>query len=197
MHLTLVRHGETKENVLGITQGHAPGTLTEQGYEQIHNVAQRLCGREFDASYSSDLLRCTETARIINEMMPELHFIYTPRIREMGRGVFQGIKHDEVPWDSLEGTWLTRKPEGGESIEEYYQRGDEFLKELYSKHAGQKILLVTHGGFIRLAYALATQHPLEKLDEIYNKLHVKNTAISEIHFSDKGGEIISWDKVDV
>ena len=42
MKLTLIRHGETEENVQGIIQGQMPGHLTEKGKRQAQEVAEDL-----------------------------------------------------------------------------------------------------------------------------------------------------------
>ena len=42
MNLIITRHGETKENKLGIIQGHLPGKLSRKGIKQVKKVALRL-----------------------------------------------------------------------------------------------------------------------------------------------------------
>ena len=79
--LYLVRHGETKENVANILQGHMPGELTERGIEQARQLCKKLQSVRFDALVCSDLKRCVDTAAILNEphgLTPE----YTPLLRE-------------------------------------------------------------------------------------------------------------------
>ena len=57
--LTLVRHGETEENVSGILQGRMPGTLTEKGWRQIAALRDTLAAQPtpFDLMLTSPLLR--------------------------------------------------------------------------------------------------------------------------------------------
>lgn len=196
MHLVLVRHGETEENVQSISQGHTHGTLTELGYEQIHDVANRLKGRTFHAAYTSDLKRCTETARIIGANFPELFFTTTEKARERNNGAFQGMYHKDIQWDSIEGTWFTRRPPGGESIQDLHQRAQRLINELREKHNGETILLVTHGGLIRIIYAIAQNKNEEELGDILQNTIVQNTSISEIKFSPDKNEIICWNSLE-
>lgn len=196
MHLVLVRHGETEENVQSISQGHTHGTLTELGYEQIHDVANRLKGRTFHAAYTSDLKRCTETARIIGANFPELIFTTTEKARERNNGAFQGMYHKDIQWDSIEGTWFTRRPPGGESIQDLHQRAQRLINELREKHNGETVLLVTHGGLIRIIYAIAQNKNEEELGDILQNTIVQNTSISEIKFSPDKNEIICWNSLE-
>lgn len=195
MHLVLIRHGETEENVKGISQGHTHGTLTERGYEQIRDVAKRLKGRAFDAAYTSDLNRCLETSRIIGEEFPDLIITPIEKARERNNGEFQGMYYKDIPWDSTEGTWFTRRPPGGESIQDLHERAQNLVEELREKHDGETILLVTHGGLIRVIYAIAQNKSEEELGEILKNSIVENTSISEIVFAPNKNEIIRWNQI--
>ncbi len=196
MHLVLVRHGETEENVQSISQGHTHGTLTKRGYEQIHDVAKRLKGRAFHAAYTSDLRRCTETARIIGANFPELIFTTTEKARERNNGAFQGMYHKNIQWDAVEGSWFTRRPPGGESIQDLHQRAQNLINELKEKHKGETVLLVTHGGLIRIIYAIAQNKIEEELGDILQNTIVQNTSISEIKFSPDQNKIICWNSLE-
>lgn len=196
MHLVLVRHGETEENVRSISQGHMHGTITERGYEQIKNVAKRLCGRQFNAAYTSDLKRCTETSRIIGANFPDLIFTTTEQARERNNGKFQGMYHKDIQWDSIEGTWFTRRPPDGESIQDLRNRAQNLINELREKHDGETVLLVTHGGLIRIIYAIAQNKTEEELGDILQNTIVQNTSISEIKFSPDKNEIICWNSLE-
>lgn len=65
--VVLVRHGETQWNVEQRLQGQlVPGPgLTERGQQQAAVLAARLRCERFDAIYSSDLLRATQTAEAV------------------------------------------------------------------------------------------------------------------------------------
>ena len=64
MIIYIVRHGQTEENLQRILQGHMPGTLTEQGKEQVQRAAEQLSkeGVKFTRIVSSDLKRAMDSA---------------------------------------------------------------------------------------------------------------------------------------
>ena len=72
IHLYLLRHGETEENVKHILQGHLPGTLTELGRSQAREAARKVAALDVDIVLCSDLKRCVDTYDIIKEEIPTL-----------------------------------------------------------------------------------------------------------------------------
>ena len=65
--LLLVRHGQSEWNALGKWQGQANPPLTDIGREQARQAGSVL--GQFDAIFSSDLQRASETAVIISEIL--------------------------------------------------------------------------------------------------------------------------------
>lgn len=150
MKLTLVRHGQTEENANKIVQGHNHGTLSEKGLKQVKELAKRLKDDKFDYIYSSDLKRCTDTAEEIRRYHPDTPFKTTEKLREMSFGSFHGKPSAEIDWDSLPGTFYTKRPGGGETIEKLGRRVISFLHEVLAQHPNDHILFITHGGPMRI-----------------------------------------------
>lgn len=165
MKLVLVRHGQTIENVNQIIQGNLDGTLSELGIQQAQEVAIKLKDEPFNQIYSSDLGRCVVTAKYIMEFHPMLKLQLTPAIREMNFGTIQGRYSKSVDWDLLPGTVLTRRFPQGESALDVRERVINFVNLLISKFPEQKILLITHGGPIRILRSDIEQISLEALFE--------------------------------
>ena len=92
MILYIVRHGQTEENNLKILQGHMPGTLTEQGREQVRRTAEELaeCDVSFRCIVSSDLKRAMDSATIISERL-NLPVVPMEMLRERDWGEYTGI----------------------------------------------------------------------------------------------------------
>lgn len=65
---------------------------------------------------------------------------------EMGDGLNLKTKHRSLQFNY--------QPMGGESVIEVKKRVLKFLKEIKTKHADNEVLIVTHGGIIRLLYFL-------------------------------------------
>lgn len=154
MRITAVRHGETNENVAMIVQGQLLGTLSPAGQQQIARLGSQLANQQFDAVYSSDLERCRQTADAIMQYHPGLPVTYDPRLRERSMRPFEGRKFADMDWDwSLDGQLNHKTPEG-ETWQDVLDRTADFLHDISQYHAGQEVLLVTHGGPLRAMLAL-------------------------------------------
>jgi probable phosphoglycerate mutase len=165
----LVRHGESTWNALGLVQGHAEGpTLTEKGRAQSVEAANRLRDGVLEAIYTSDLERAQQTAACIESALG-LPVQCHDSLRERCFGVFEGgpltsldavdsgIRDDRVVDASA-------RPEGGESLDELYQRAGAFMDWLGDQgHVGD-VAVVTHGGTIRALRAYCNGLPMQELD---------------------------------
>jgi probable phosphoglycerate mutase len=149
MILYIVRHGQTEENKLNILQGHMPGTLTEQGREQVRRTAEEFanCGVNFRCIVSSDLKRAMDSALIISERL-NLPIVSMEMLRERDWGEYTGITIAEAKAKYFhDGRWDF--PGRAESDEEILERARMALKVLYGQFADDTIIVVTHGQFAR------------------------------------------------
>jgi probable phosphoglycerate mutase len=151
--LIIVRHGQTQWNNKGIRQGHLDSALTESGVSQAKALGRRLAHESFSALYSSDLGRAVETAKMIAAVTG--HEVVTdPRLRERHLGIFQGLSAEEIKEKYPEEYRLhrTRGPDyvipGGESVHQQVRRNLEYLTAIAEKHAGETIVVVSHGGVL-------------------------------------------------
>ncbi len=164
--LIIVRHGETEWNIRGIRQGHLDSKLTEKGIIQAKALAQRLTRETFTALYCSDLGRAVQTATEIADLTG--HEIVTDsRLRERSLGMFQGLSGEEIKAKHPEEYKLHRTlgPNyvipGGESVRQQVERNVTCLNELASKHQGEQIVVVTHGGVVSGFFRHTLSIPLE------------------------------------
>ncbi|SHL12521.1 probable phosphoglycerate mutase [Chitinophaga jiangningensis] len=174
--IAIIRHGSTAWNKAGKLQGSSDIPLDEEGREQARRLGLRLMGETYDIVYSSRLQRAKETAQIIADAMQHPHILLEDdRIREAGGGLTEGTTEEErvSKWGS---DWK-QLDLGIETPEEVVARGTEFLSELVAKYPGKKILIVSHGGFIRkMIRELVPDAPHQHM--------LKNTSITEILHSD-------------
>lgn len=153
MKIYLVRHGQTQENVDHILSGNSNTSLTEEGQNQARNAISQI-SNTCSIMYSSDLVRCKQTAAILNEKL-KLPVVYDMRLRERDMGAFQGKDAREVdPKINEDGKKLTydNRAVGGESVEDVKKRVISFIDDVQKKEAGKEILVVTSAGIIRLMH---------------------------------------------
>lgn len=164
--LILIRHGETLWNQQHRMQGHSDSPLTENGMRQARQLAQRLGQIEFQALYSSDSGRALETARCIAAVTGH-EIIVDARLRERSFGVFEGLTGKEMYTlhpDHFE-RFKTRDPEyvmpGGESAIAFRERALGCLQEIVGRHAGEVVVVVTHGLVLDMVYRSAYRIDLD------------------------------------
>ncbi len=153
LELWCVRHGETEFNKENRIQGCMDTELSDHGRRQIVHVGNRLKSVQFDAVYSSDLKRAHETARAINQHHDH-EVQLDQRLRERHFGVFQGLTQNEITeqMPDLSVYFETRDPAfqipDGQSRFQKLEQVQAFMHDMKERHAGERILTVTHGGVV-------------------------------------------------
>ncbi len=137
MRFIITRHGETIGNLNNILQGQLDGTLSEKGILQAKKLAERFKNEKIDVIYSSNLKRAVDTAKEILKFHPELKLNLDKRVCERYWGECQGKPYPEG-WD-----FITPLP-GCETDKEFFLRAKDFIKEIYSKHKDEVVLVVCH-----------------------------------------------------
>jgi broad specificity phosphatase PhoE len=156
--LILVRHGETDWNAQQRWQGHSDTALNDAGREQARRLAAQLDG--VDALYSSDLARARETAEILAERIG-VDIRFDERLRERGFGAWEGLTAEEIEssFPDEQQRWRAGIGAGAhdaEPFEAFAARVGSFIEEVGRRHVGEEVLVVAHGGTIRVVHALAT-----------------------------------------
>jgi probable phosphoglycerate mutase len=164
--IILIRHGETEWNSARRIQGQIDIPLSAIGEAQAVRLAERLeQGPPIDCIYSSDLARARQTAEPAAARLG-LPVNTLQGLRERAYGSFEGLTGDEVrlryPADYAR--WQARdpsfRPGTGESQQVFYERCTAQLATLVSRHPGQRVVCVTHGGVLNCAYHYVTRLPL-------------------------------------
>jgi probable phosphoglycerate mutase len=191
--LILIRHGETAWNLEHRMQGHLDSPLTDNGIAQAKALAQRLRNQSFSALYSSDLGRAYQTAQCIAETTG-LTIQIKPELRERNLGNFQGLTRQEVgqlypqEYSSFQAVDPDYVIPNGESLKQFRQRCTTSLEQLAVQHAGEKILIVTHGGvlvnFFKYILGLPYQTP--------RCFDISNTGINIFSYRDNQWVLTTW-----
>jgi 2,3-bisphosphoglycerate-dependent phosphoglycerate mutase len=167
--ITLVRHGESTWNELGLIQGQNDlAELNEVGREQARAVAQTLKSLGFDRLVASDLARARQTAEIIGSELT-LALTTDSLLRERCFGVLEGQPQEMLDSRSsgiVDGVIVDpdARPEGGESFRDVVTRVGVFVEATRDATDDELLLVVTHGGTIRALRAYVEARPLEGLD---------------------------------
>ncbi|RII35851.1 histidine phosphatase family protein [Clostridium chromiireducens] len=202
--LYLMRHGQTILNKAGRTQGWCDGVLTKEGLEVAVNVGLGLSDVKFKAVYSSDLGRAVKTARIVikeNTASTNLKLVELEGLREVCFGKYEGekevimfndimnflnvssIKEAVEKYDfqkeycnSCAELDETNEAENYETALNRVMRSIKDICEENSNEDGGNILVVVHGGMIRLI--------IDHLDKSFNVRDMANSSISKIIYKD-------------
>jgi len=155
----LVRHGQTEWNIKKRMQGQKDSPLTDLGIKQAKELGKKFKNIHFDAVFSSDLLRAKRTAEIV-VAEKKLAIITTKLLRERNFGQYEGYNWEKFyekfnqslkKYKKLtEDEYFRHKLEGVESDEEVVGRFITFIREIAVGYLGKQVMLVSHGGLIRV-----------------------------------------------
>jgi len=151
MKVYVIRHGQTELNVQGIINGSLHDTLTLKGREQAKEAAATL-PETIRRIYSSSLDRAKQTAEILNEARGAL-LTFHDELQEVNFGDLNGtpfLDEQKEKHMALDYDW---RP-SGECVEDVKVRVLRLLKEVADNHEDGEVLIVAHGGIVRLLHLL-------------------------------------------
>ena len=188
-----VRHGETAWNVENRIQGQLDVPLNDVGRWQAHRLALVMAEESVDAIYASDLLRTVQTATPTSRGCG-VDFVTDTGLRERGFGVFEGLTFTEIEqrWPEQSARWRRRDPtfgaDGGETLNDFYARSVDAATRLAAAHAGQTIVLVTHGGVLDCLYRAASRVALDAP----RSWQIGNASINRLLYTPQGFTLVGW-----
>ena len=189
-----IRHGETAWNVDARIQGQLDIQLNETGRWQARRCGDALAGETLSAIYSSDLGRAHETARCIADTT-KVSVVANTGLRERRFGMFEGKTFDEIHshWPDHAHNWRKRIPEweppqGGESLLQLRERVTRTVSDLASRHRGEQIAVVAHGGVLDTLYRVATGQEVNSP----RTWQLPNGAINRLLWTPEGFTLVGW-----
>jgi len=174
-----VRHGITESNNARQFAGHTDVELNATGHKQAERLRDRLADNKIDAIYSSDLKRALVTAEIISAGH-KLDIVTCPELREINYGDIEGLTFEKINrlYPEVAESLTNFRPQlsfpGGESFEEFTERACKFLDRLKRHTPSQTILIVSHGGLLRVLVCHLTGVKLTH----WRLLHFDNASLS-------------------
>lgn len=161
MKIYFVRHGESEANRKKIEQGIA-GPLSLLGKAQAEYAAKRFKGAPINLIISSISERAKETAEVINKQLntevlySDLFIERLPPTKFIGKPL-----HDPEIVSAYDTILKMRQQPGSdnwrfadeENFEDFKARAEKALEYLRSLNA-ESVLVVTHGGFLRMLVSL-------------------------------------------
>ena len=200
----IVRHGQTLLNSLDRAQGWVDSPLTGAGKQMAADIGQKLKGIDFDAVYTSDMLRAVQTAEMILEAggKSDVPIEKDARLREWCLGCMEA--ENNAVFIKNVSDWLggvssfaelnQRLPDVADVIYEHdttgmaepFQTIEERLKatfvDIVQRHGMEEntnILIVTHAFAIKTIFHLFAPKQLGKVGK------VKNASVSRLVFENE------------
>lgn len=198
MMLYVARHGETDWNLEPTRcQGWADVPLNDRGREQARELGRRLRGHGIELIVSSHLARARETAELARDELatapdpaPELRV--DERLAETRRGTWETrlfadiIREEPAAWQAYRERPETFRFPEGESLAEQQRRVLAAVRDAAAM--GCHVLLVTHGGGIRLLRVFLTGEGVAA----FHTAKAPNGAILELDERDLAARIDAY-----
>ena len=193
--LYLIRHCQSMGNIQRRFQGRFDAEVSPDGVKQLALLGLRFRNEPIDAIYTSPLKRARATAEAIAQYHPELEIKEEPGLIELDCGDMENLLLTEVAerfpqvardWDQSPD--LCQFP-GGESMAQVYERANRALDRIIQDHAGERVVVTTHGGVLRNLFARVAYGELKGIrhSEVFG-----NTGVSTLAAEDGA---LRWEKV--
>jgi alpha-ribazole phosphatase len=152
--IELLRHGDTGQRSY---RGQLDDALSEVGWSQLREAVE---GREWTRVVSSNLQRC---ARFAQELAHQrgVPLQLDARLAEYHFGHWQGVPIETLAQeqgDALGRFWadpVAHPPPGGETFARFQSRLSAAMDDIANMASHGRVLVVTHGGAIRLLRCVA------------------------------------------
>jgi broad specificity phosphatase PhoE len=172
--LGLLRHGQTDWNIDLRLQGSTDIPLNDTGRAQALQAAGVLNRKDWDVIIASPLSRAKDTADIVAKELG-MNIVIVPELIERSFGVAEGLDH--ASWRKMYESHAVI--EGLESLENLRARTILLLDLIANEYAGQRVLAVSHGAFIRKVLTIISSGELPREGE-----RLSNASLNKFMHSD-------------
>lgn len=172
-YIDIIRHGEPEGG--NVFRGQTDHRLTERGTEQFKQRINRL-GHRWQHVLSSPLSRCQQSAHWLAQEQG-IALQIEPNIAEIHFGAWENQSIEKVmAEENISQLWqdpMNFCAPQGETTAALQQRTVHAWQQLLTTQQGKRILVVTHGGVIRML----AQHLLDLAPTAINKLSLPYAAV--------------------
>ncbi|CAO1630430.1 unnamed protein product [Parajaminaea phylloscopi] len=210
--VTLIRHGQSADNVANIWAGHKDSPLTSTGLAQAKALGRAFADTHIDAIYASDLKRASQTAMELlhhNGTKPPPPLVQTQSLREQYFGQAEGRMADEIMAQKLAGALASDSSRStpfpdGESLDQVNARLATAVRRFVlprleslrgrpkDLEASSHVCIVAHGiaiaELLRVFMALHDAHsnygaPWDNPRASYRRVRLENTGWTRLQLS--------------
>ncbi len=167
----IVRHGQTDWNIEGRYAGRIDIPLNKKGLNDAKKLKEKFKNIKLDAVICSPLVRAKQTARCITRKK----LILDERIIERSNGKLEGKLKSEIN-DIIDFNNPNDQKYNIESIIDFRNRIEDFLKEIDIKYKGKNVLIVTHAG---VSIYIRCHYEGEPIDGNYSIYKIGNCEVLE------------------
>ena len=163
----LLRHGEVEGG--NRFRGSTDDPLTQFGVEQMCNAVTE--DQVWDSIISSPLQRCASFAKTVAQQR-SIPIHIEPRLTEIHFGTWEGRTAADIMLkspDALRQFWNDphkHPPPEAELLDHFQDRVMNAWGDITQNLNGQNVLIVSHGGVIRMLLCHLKHHPVKKLLEL-------------------------------
>lgn len=172
--IDLLRHGET--SLSHTLRGSTDDALTESGWQQMHQTVAQALQQDpntlvWDAIISSPLQRCRVFADEL-ALKLKLEVVLDANLQEMHFGDWEALTTQSIyatQPELLAQFWEKPSqfsPPNAETLQQFDVRINQAIQQIqiYMQHKQfERVLVVTHGGVIKLLKCLAMNQPLDNI----------------------------------
>jgi broad specificity phosphatase PhoE len=157
MRIFVMRHGKTPLNQEGRINGFLEDPLSDEGRAQARAAAAQIPS-SVTHIYASPLARARETAEIVNEGR-NLPLIFREELKEVNFGEYNGAPYTDDMRHKHESMCYDWRP-SGECVDDVKARTLQALEAIAEQHGDGEVLIVAHGGTIRMLHYLIHGEPM-------------------------------------
>ena len=173
----MIRHGETAWNAEGRVQGQTDVPLSATGEAQARALVAALAGERFAALYASDLTRVRQTAAPAASALG-LEVRLDASLRERHPADYARFRDKDPHYDFG----------SGESLLGFNARAIAGVAAIARRHAGETVLVFTHGGVLEMVHRHARGTGLSAPRDF----DIPNAVINWVEVGAAGWKVLAW-----